>query len=322
MTKLKREDIHLISRHSNWSEEGVQTTLKKSVYTDVTTWHTFLRLFFISLGIGFTVAGILFFFAYNWADLHKFIKIGLIEGLIIILTIYVVFSKIKPDIKNIILTGTSILVGVLFAVFGQVYQTGANAYDFFLGWTMAITVWAIIANYGPLWLVYLLLINTTIFLYAEQVAQDWSFIFVCTLLFVVNAIPFVAFLLSSKLSKTYQAPIWLLNILVLAMVSFATLGILNAIVDRYNDYYDPFFFVLLFLTIAAYSIGMYYGQKQKNGFYLSVIPLSIIIIIATFMINTTEGDGGVLLLVSLFIIISITFVIKNLINLQKKKTDA
>lgn len=322
MAKLKREDIHLISRYSNWSEKGIQKTLKETVYTDTATWYTFLRLFFISLGVGFTVAGILFFFAYNWADLHKFIKIGLIEGLIVIVTLVIVFSKLKPDIKNILLTGASILVGVLFAVFGQVYQTGANAYDLFLGWTMAITIWAIIANYGPLWFVYLTLINTTIFLYSEQVAHDWSFIFTCTVLAIINTISFIAFLLSSKLSKSHNSPTWLLYILVLAAVCFTTLGIMNGIFERTKESYDPAFFILFIFAAITYTIGIYHGQKQKNGFYLSVIPLSIIIIISTGIIEVTEGDGGVLLLLSLFLVGSVTLVIKNLMNLQKEKTDA
>ncbi len=321
MAKLKREDIHLISRHSNWSEKGVQKALKETVYTDTGTWQTFLRLFFISLGVGFTVAGILFFFAYNWADLHKFVKIGLIEGLIIIVTLVIVFSKLKPDIKNILLTGASILIGVLFAVFGQVYQTGANAYDLFLGWTMAITIWAIIANYGPLWLVYLTLINTTIFLYAEQVAHDWSFIFTCTVLAIVNTISFIAFLLSSRLSKAYNAPTWLLHIIVLGAVCFTTLGIMSGIFERTKETYDPAFFILFIFAVITYTVGIYQGQKQKNGFYLSVIPFSIIIIISTAIIEITQGDGGVLLLLSLFLVGSVTLVIKNLMNLQKEKTD-
>ena len=145
MEKIEREDIQIITRHSNWSEKSIDNILKKDIYSDKQSWHKFLRLFFISLGVGFTTAGIIFFFAYNWADLHKFIKIGLIEGLIISLTLVILFSKISLDIKNILFTGTSILVGVLFAVFGQIYQTGANAYDFFLGWTMFITIWVFVS---------------------------------------------------------------------------------------------------------------------------------------------------------------------------------
>ena len=150
MTKIEREDIHILSQHSNLSESTIDQMLREQVYSGKQDWQKFLRLFFISLGVGFTAAGILFFFAYNWADLHKFAKIGLIEALVVISTLVVIFSKVTLDIKNILLTGASILVGVLFAVFGQIYQTGANAYDFFLGWTMAITIWVLIANYAPL----------------------------------------------------------------------------------------------------------------------------------------------------------------------------
>ncbi len=74
MEKIEREDIQIIARHSNWSEKSIDKILKKNIYNDKESWNKFLRLFFISLGVGFTTAGIIFFFAYNWADLHKFIK--------------------------------------------------------------------------------------------------------------------------------------------------------------------------------------------------------------------------------------------------------
>ena len=34
MTKIEREDIQIISRHSNWSEKNIETALKKHVYND------------------------------------------------------------------------------------------------------------------------------------------------------------------------------------------------------------------------------------------------------------------------------------------------
>ena len=139
--KIQREDIHIISRHSNLTEQAIERVLKENVYNDKEMWKKFLRLFFITLGIGFTTAGIIFFFAYNWADLNKFIKLGLTEVLIIATTIIVLLPKIKSSTRNIILTGSSFLVGVLFAVFGQIYQTGADAYDFFSAWTVFITLW-------------------------------------------------------------------------------------------------------------------------------------------------------------------------------------
>lgn len=313
MEKIEREDIQIITRHSNLSEKSIDYILKKNIYSDKESWQKFLRLFFISLGVGFTTAGIIFFFAYNWADLHKFIKIGLIEGLIIISTLIILFSKISLDIKNILLTGTSILIGVLFAVFGQIYQTGANAYDFFLGWTMFITIWVFVSNYAPLWLVFITLLNTTLILYSQQVAQDWSEVFVFTLLFIINILFLTTFLYGKKINKEIKVPIWFSNLIALASVSFSTIGIVFGIFDKNQKS----FFVLIIITSILYGIGIKYGLKVKSGFYLSLIPFSIIIIISAFLIKLSD-DAGMFFFISLFVIGSVTLVIKNLIDLQKK----
>ena len=313
MTKIEREDIQIISRHSNWSEESIDKILKQEIYSTKESWRKFLRLFFISLGVSFTTAGIIFFFAYNWADLHKFIKIGLIESLIIITTLIVLFSKISLDIKNILLTGASILVGVLFAVFGQIYQTGANAYDFFLGWTMFITLWVAISNFAPLWLVFITLINTTLILYSQQVAHDWSEVFELTLLFVINILFLTIALFVKKNIKEIKPPIWFTNLIALASISFSTIGISIGIFDQQQTS----FFVLIIITSILYGIGIKYGLKVKSGFYLSTIPFSIIVIISAFLIKLSD-DASMLFIISLFVIASVTFVIKNLINLQKK----
>lgn len=313
MTKIEREDIQIITRHSNWSEKSIDNILKKNIYSDKESWHKFLRLFFISLGVGFTTAGIIFFFAYNWADLHKFVKIGLIEGLIIISTLIILFSKISLDIKNILLTGASILVGVLFAVFGQIYQTGANAYDFFLGWTMFITIWVLISNFAPLWLVFITLINTTLILYSQQVAHDWSEVFLFTLLFIINVLFLTTSLFGKKINSEIKSPIWFSNLIALASVSFGTIGIVFGIFDENQTS----FFVLIIITSILYGIGIKYGLKLKRGFYLSTISFSIIVIISAFLIKLSD-DAGMFFFISLFVIGSVTFVIKNLIDLQKK----
>jgi len=313
MTKIKREDIQIIARHSNWSEQSIDSTLKKDIYSDQQSWNKFLRLFFISLGVGFTTAGIIFFFAYNWADLHKFTKIGLIEGLIVVAILVVLFSKVSLDIKNILLTGTSMLVGVLFAVFGQVYQTGANAYDFFLGWTMFIAIWVLVSNFAPLWLLFITLINTTVLLYSQQVAHDWSEVFVCTILFIINIIFLVVSLIGKKYNNQIRPPVWFSNLIALAAVSCSTIGIVTGIFDKNQT----FVFVLIITAAVLYAIGVQYGLKEKRAFYLAIISFSIIIIISALFIKLSD-EAGMFFIVSLFVVGSVTLVIKNLIDLQKK----
>ncbi len=316
MSDIQREDIHIISRHSNWSEKGIQTLLKDQVYNSRTSWLKFLKLLFLSLGVGFTAAGIVFFFAYNWAELHKFVKIGLIEGLIVLITAIILFSKIGLQVKNILLAGASILVGVLFAVFGQIYQTGANAYDFFLNWTLFVFLWVLISNFAPLWLIFITLVNTTLILFAEQVAHDWSEVFLFTLLFGVNSLFLVGFLVTKKVLPQIQVPTWFLNVLGLAAVSFGTIGVVIGIFDDV----EPSFLFLILIVSLLYALGIFYGLRKKSGFFLSIIPFSIIICVSAYFIKLSDS-AGMFFFIGLFVIASVTLVIKKLIDFQRKWTS-
>ncbi|MDR6921998.1 DUF2157 domain-containing protein [Chryseobacterium sp. 2987] len=313
MKNIQREDIQILSRYSDLTEKEVAEILEKHIYTDKSSWQKFLQLFLMTLGIGFTVSGIIFFFAYNWADLPKFAKIGLTEGLVIAATALTFLPKINPNIRKIILTGAAVLVGVLFAVFGQIYQTGANAYDFFLAWTIFITLWVIISDFAPLWLIYIILINTTFVLYTQQVGNDQGPIYVFTILFLLNGMILVSGILISMYKKAV-IPSWFTNVLSLAVASFATCGIVIGIFDNQTSALA----ILAVPVVVVYALGILYALKVKNIFYLAVIPLSIVIIITVLIFRITGENVASFLFVSLFILGSITLVIKNLLNLQKK----
>lgn len=313
MAKINREDIHIISRHSNWSADGVARELKEKVYNDIQSWQQFLRLFFVSLGIGFTASGVVFFFAYNWADLHKFAKLGIAEGLVLAAIAIVLFSRLSQHLKNIILTGASVLVGVLFAVFGQIYQTGANAYDFFLGWTLFISLWALVSNFPALWLLLLILINTTFILYAQQLAHGWSEVFVLSLLFTFNTTILTLLIWLSRGREVVKVPTWFTHTIALAAITFSTMGIAMGIFDDFQRAHTA----LIFIAAIFYGLGIKYGLKWKSGFYLSLIPFSTIIIISAFLVRVSDG-AGMLLIVSVFVVGSVTLVIRYLIGIQKR----
>jgi uncharacterized membrane protein len=262
------------------------------------------------------VSGIIFFFAYNWADLHKFIKIGMAEGLVIVTTILALLPKINTNIKNIILMGASVLVGALFAVYGQIYQTGANAYDFFLGWTVFVTLWVAVSNFAPLWLFYVVLINTTFVLYSQQIAKDWSEIFICTSLFIFNAIVLISVIILSKYKKATNIPNWFLSTIALSCIVYATVGIIVGIFDKY-EISSP---ILLLTTAATFALGIWHGLKTKNGFYLSAIPFSVVVILSALFFKMST-ELGMFFFVSIFVVVSVTLIIKKLIEFQKKWKD-
>ena len=316
MNQLEQQDIHIIARNSNLSEETIDVILKENIYNSKENWEKFLQLFFISLGIGFTISGIIFFFAYNWDELHKFVKIALTEGLLFVSTLLIFLPRINLTVKKIFLTGSSILVGVLFAVFGQIYQTGANAYDFFLAWTVFIGIWTLISNFAPLWLIFLLLINTTFTFYVEQVGVNWSIIQIYGSLYLINSTFCLLFISLSKLKKISFAPNWFLNILSLVSIFFSTTTIILGIFDSF----EFMFLLVLVASIFLYSYGIWIGNKEKNSFYLSIIPFSVIIICSALLIKISD-DEVMFLMVGIFIVSSISLVIGNLLMMHKKKKN-
>lgn len=312
MSSLRREDIHIISRHANWQAPSVKKALEEQVYPDKAAWQVFLKWLILCLGIGFLTTGIVFFFAYNWDDLHKFVKIGLVEGLLVLLVGLIVFTRLSDTFKKVLLTAAAILVGVLMAVFGQVYQTGADAYDLFLGWTLAITAWVFLAHFAPLWLLYLLLINTTITLYFQQMAPLANQQYLPALLFLLNSTLLIAALLFGHYQPSKTFPAWLLVILTLGAVTMATIGMMIIIFDKRSAA-----LALLLPAIAIlYPAGLWYGYRYRQLVYLAVIPLSVLIILAGYFLKLS-GEEGMLLFTSLFILTGVTVLIKALLHFHK-----
>jgi uncharacterized membrane protein len=62
-----------------------------------------------------------------------------------------------------------VLVGVLLAIFGQVYQTGADPYGLFLGWALLILPWVLIGRQAGLCMLLSALANLALILYWTQV---------------------------------------------------------------------------------------------------------------------------------------------------------
>lgn len=312
MNNIQKEDLYLISRHSELSEEEVGKVLRENIYPDKQSWETFVKWLLLTLGVGFTVSGIIFFFAYNWSSLHKFVKIGLVEAVLLV-AVSCLLSIKNGIIKKILLTLASVLVGVLYAVFGQIYQTGANAYDFFLAWTVFVTLWVVISNFAPLWLFYVVLLNTTFTLYAEQVAQEWSGLLVFTLLFALNTIALIFFTGLAKYRPEINVPKWFLQLLALAAISYATLAFCTGLYITYS----PVFLILILVILVLYLFGIKHGLANRTLFYLAAIPFSLIVMGAALLIKISRAEV-MFFFISIFIIGSVTGVIVNLLRCQKK----
>ena len=140
------------------------------VYPSKRTWLDFFNKALLIIGAVALVLSLVFFIAYNWQNLGKIGKFALVEGaLAITIALYVSLSFRRQFqlIRQLLLLIASIITGSLLALFGQIYQTGADTWQLFFAWAILITPWVVIARFSALWLLWLGLINAFLLLYLD-----------------------------------------------------------------------------------------------------------------------------------------------------------
>ena len=140
------------------------------VYPSKRSWLAFFDKALLIIGIVALVLSLVFFVAFNWQHMGKMGKFTLVEaGLVVSIVLYVALSFRRRFrlIRQLLLLIASVITGSLLALFGQVYQTGADTWQLFFGWAVLITPWVVIARFPALWLLWLGLINAGLMLYLD-----------------------------------------------------------------------------------------------------------------------------------------------------------
>ena len=313
--RITRNIIQIVSRYKGLSAQEISALFKDGdIYADKAAWAKFIDLLLLSMGIAFAVAGTIFFFAYNWDELHKFVKLGAVQFLILAGVAAVFLVKPSFLVKSIILTGASMLVGLMFSVFGQIYQTGADAYDFFLGWTVFVLLWAIVSEFPPLWLLLLMLINITFSLYVSQTGPDFTVVTTYVILAMVNLAAIILVKVLAIKNYIVSVPGWFEKIVVIMTVFCLTISLVAGI---YNKYQPEWFFALA-IGVVVYTAGIGYALRHKSIYLLCLIPLSIIIIFVALVLEVFKVDNEfVFLSIGLLIVACITFLVRELAKLNK-----
>lgn len=203
MTQSRRTIEQLLSQGTLPIEKADTAALFLDVYPSKRTWLQFFDKALLIIGAVALVLSLVLFIAYNWLYMGKLAKFALVEGaLVITIALYVAlsFRRRFAFVRQLLLLIASIITGSLLALFGQVYQTGADTWQLFFGWAVLITPWVIIARFPALWLLWLGLINavtlfyidTSLFFGIGYYYQDfWQF----TAITIINFIAFYLWLI-------------------------------------------------------------------------------------------------------------------------------
>jgi uncharacterized membrane protein len=299
--------LRLLARNGLFSEKGLNQALTLAGYRpDRPAWAWFINYALLLLGTAFTLSGIFFFFAYNWNDLPHFAKFGLIEAAIVVAIGLAYYQGLDRLVGKVALLAAAMLVGVLLAVYGQIYQTGADAYQLFLTWAGLITGWVIISAFGPLWFSGLALLNISLILYWEQVVgQDEVVMF--ELLFLLDAIALLAWEYGSGRGVTWLQSRWVPRLITLAVfiaLTRPTFSFIDAIQSGTVEGVALILAPILYIGFILLA-GWLYGVKIKDLFVLTIGALSLIAVITyalAQMLDVFDGSALNVLILGILVI--------------------
>ncbi len=273
------ERLQVLSRAGVIPKSHLERALQLAVATpERPAWRRFLSAVLMGFGALLVLSGVIYFFAYNWAELHRFAKLGLIVAAITAaaLTAWRLGETLAGQFA---LLFAAVLVGPLLAVYGQAYQTGADPYELFLGWGGLILPWVALARFSPLWLLQLLLVNTGLMLFWDQAGnadEDW----LTLTLALVNGAAWVAHELLSWREVSWLRGRWLPRVLAL-MTLLPLLILAEVLILDSRDAEAPHragSVVLLVLLVASYA---FHRLVRAELFLLTLVALCAMTLLST-----------------------------------------
>ncbi|MET1113207.1 MAG: DUF2157 domain-containing protein [Allosphingosinicella sp.] len=261
-------------------------------------WRAFLGQLTLWLGTISLAASVIFFFAFNWDDLGRFAKFGLVEAAILA----GLALSLRLDLDGIagkaMLLLLSLLVGALLALTGQIYQTGADTFQLFAWWAVLILPWVLIGRFSPLWLVWLALLNLAVFLYFQL---SWKLDGLLWALFGLNSLALVAWEAAHRAGLGWLRDSWPPRLIAIASAGFATALVVWAIMDGAGGAVTALAVLAYGAWLAAFYV--WYRRKRPDLFMLAGGALSLIVAIVAFLAQTMLGDGSAgLLFIGLVVI--------------------
>jgi len=175
---LNRGDIERLHREGVLGDDPYRTAL--SIWDQSRNWRAFAVRWLSVLGGVFLLVGVLFFFAYNWKELHRLTRFAILQGGVLFTAIGAAWLM-RPHTAGstsvnarrlpgeILLVSAAVLTGILIAVYGQAYQTGADAFQNFIGWAALILPWVLVGRSAALWVLWLAILETGIIFFWTQV---------------------------------------------------------------------------------------------------------------------------------------------------------
>ena len=299
----KREVLFDWMEQGHIAPENLQRALSVAgVYPSERNWRRFLDHLFLWIGTLMLAAGVICFFAFNWNDLDRFAKFGLVEALIVGALIGVWRLGLAHIAGKATLLAASLFVGVLLALIGQTYQTGADTFELFAAWAALILPWVLAGRLAALWLVWLALLNVATIFYYRTFGGLFGLLFSPTqslwILFALNTFALMVWQTIALREKRDQ---WAIRILATASGGLITTLAVYFLVEPGSGSGWALLAWSAWLAVAY----LVYRHLVPDVYVLAGGVLSVIVVVTTGLAHSmlkSSETAGALLFIGLVVI--------------------
>ena len=272
-----------------------------------------IKKFFLLFSVVFLIAGVTSFTAYNWATMSNVEKLAVPSVLIIAGLLAYLFLE-KEIYKNLAIFFSSFMIGTLFAVYGQVYQTGADVWILFRNWAIFLIIPMVATGYYSVMTLFSIVVAISTSFYLDLYLSGAIVPFLSSLIFgiILMVYPFLQKRFNFKFNNIFY------NTMVgIFYICFIASGFAAIIVDDYS-------FIALILYIAfvggVYLVGC--GQLKKitvKIFSITALGFFGVAFIMKMIKNIFFTDVTVYILLSLLVIIgTITAIVKSVDKIENE----
>lgn len=328
MTKIQttasHSNVQELATQLNLSEQAYQRALQLANLSPTQSdWFRYISRFLVTIGTLLIISGITAFFAWNWAEMHHTIKFALIQSGIVATVVLAWRLGINSTGGKAALFSSAFLVGVILAVFGQVYQTGADPYGLFLGWAALILPWVVIGRQAALWILLQVLLNLGLIMYWTQVIDPpngwWQLsqllgplvwlsstlmnTTLASFVFALNAVALVVWELASNQGVDWMRGRTYPRIMAFGALSNVLIPTVIMIFGVSLDARENVGVISPTLYVVASAAALFYYQYRKPDLLiLTICVFGAIMVISSFFVRYMLNDiGGALMLAMLLI---------------------
>ena len=272
-----------------------------------------IKRFFLLFSVIFLIAGVTSFTAYNWENMSNIEKLAVPSVLIVVGLVAYLFLK-KEIYKNLAIFFSSFMIGTLFAVYGQVYQTGADVWILFRNWAIFLIIPMVATGYYSVMILFSIVTTISTGFYLDLYLSEAIVPFLSSLIFgiILMVYPFLQKRFNFKFNNIFYN-----TMMGIFYICFMASGFIAINTDDYG-----FIAIILYLAFVGAVYLIAYGQLKKITVkVLSITALGVFGV--AFIIKMVENlfftDLTAYILLSLLVIIgTIAGVVKSVSKLENE----